>query len=293
MRRALITGVTGFLGRALARRLLGDGYELHALARPGRSGSLEDLAGRVRVHDYDGRYGAVETALEEAKPELVLHLAALAPIAHEPGQIDELLDADFALGCRLAEASWRRGTRVFINTGSFWQRRGGRAYDPVNLYAALKQACEDALCFYARATDMRVATLTVYDVYGPSDPRAKLLSQLEQARRQGRRLDLSPGRQKLHMVYIDDAVEAFIKAARALESKPALSGSTWAVRGLKPISVRSLVASYEKVAGPVPVRWGGRPYRAREVMRPWNGPLVPGWKPTVGLPEGLRRCLGS
>jgi hypothetical protein len=36
------------------------------------------------------------------------------------------------------------------------------------------------------------------------------------------------------------------------------------------------------------INFGGRPYREREVMIPWqNGKVVPGWKPYVSLEAGL------
>src|SRR5215813_6980167 len=51
-KRVCVTGATGFLGGALARALLNQGNEVHALARPGaEKGMLSDLP--VRWHEGD------------------------------------------------------------------------------------------------------------------------------------------------------------------------------------------------------------------------------------------------
>lgn len=58
-----------------------------------------------------------------------------------------------------------------------------------------------------------------------------------------------------------------------------------------PISLKELVAVYSRTIGkPLPIEWGGRAYRSREVMVPWNkGKKLPGWKTKIGLVEGIKR----
>jgi nucleoside-diphosphate-sugar epimerase len=56
--------------------------------------------------------------------------------------------------------------------------------------------------------------------------------------------------------------------------------------------LREVVATLEQVAGrSLPIAWGARPYRDREVMEPWTGLPVPGWQPEVTLEAGLRALL--
>jgi nucleoside-diphosphate-sugar epimerase len=59
--------------------------------------------------------------------------------------------------------------------------------------------------------------------------------------------------------------------------------------------LREVVLVFEEAAGTkLPIEWGGRPYRSREVMRPWDrGRPVPGWRPRVGLLDGIRRTLAA
>jgi hypothetical protein len=57
-----------------------------------------------------------------------------------------------------------------------------------------------------------------------------------------------------------------------------------------PISLKELIKLYERVVGTLlPVELGGRPYRRREVMVPWDlGEVLPGWKPKIALEKGIR-----
>ena len=103
---------------------------------------------------------------------------------------------------------------------------------------------------------------------------------------------MSPGEQLIDLVHIDDVVQAFLIAAGCLDRQPAGTHETYAVSSGSPLPLRQLVELYRQITGTdVRVHWGGRPYRPREVMVPWNaGKLLPGWQPRISLEEGLR-CL--
>ncbi|NIF88773.1 GDP-mannose 4,6-dehydratase [Burkholderia sp. Cy-637] len=83
MARVLITGIGGFTGRYLAHELAARGHEVHGLAR--RSSMLDQWP--VREADLLDRAGLMD-ALSELRPEVVVHLAAIAFVAH--GDIDSI-----------------------------------------------------------------------------------------------------------------------------------------------------------------------------------------------------------
>jgi nucleoside-diphosphate-sugar epimerase len=65
----------------------------------------------------------------------------------------------------------------------------------------------------------------------------------------------------------------------------------YAVSSGSPVPLKDLVALYARVVGKnVPVEWGAKPYRPREVMRPWNkGMLLSGWQPKTTIQEGIKK----
>ncbi len=101
---------------------------------------------------------------------------------------------------------------------------------------------------------------------------------------------MSPGEQLIDIVYIDDAVDAFIIAAERLLNDKVEHYEDYAVSSGSPIKLRDLVKIYEEVIGrELPIEWGGRPYREREVMVPWNkGKRLDGWKAKVHLKDGIK-----
>jgi nucleoside-diphosphate-sugar epimerase len=295
-RRALVTGATGFIGSALAARLANLGWEVHATARP--DSDLTRLGAhrpRMVVHRLEGRPGELGPILEEVRPETVFHLASLFLARHRPDQVRPLVESNILFPAELAEAMARSGANPrMVNAGTSWQHHLDREYDPVCLYAATKQAFEDLLAWYREGEGLRCATLKLFDTYGPGDTRPKLFHLLREASSRAEPLAMSPGEQRLDLVFIDDVVEAFLRCDLLLAQGVAPPPAGWTVSSGAPMPLREVVELYGRVTGrPVPVAWGALPYRPREVMAPWDrGTTVPGWTPRVGLEEGIRRMEG-
>ena len=131
---------------------------------------------------------------------------------------------------------------------------------------------------------MKVIALKLFDTYGPNDPRPKLFRLLKTVSERQEPLAMSPGEQLIDLVYIDDVVKAYLIAAERLQAGLAYDHESYAVSSGRPISLKELVRTYEQVTGKkLPIQWGGRPYRPREVMVPWNrGEKLPGWEGASG-----------
>lgn len=286
--KILLTGATGFIGSQLAKRLVASGHQLTVLVRSeSKLDVLEPALTQISVHRHDGSYSDLLVALQNAQPEIVIHVASLFLAQHKPEDVARLVESNLNFPTQLLEAMNQLGIRQFINTGTSWQHYQNEAYNPVNLYAASKQAFEAMLAYYIEALGFKAITLKLFDTYGPGDSRPKLFSLLRKIARSGETLRMSPGEQLLDLVYIDDVLEAFELAMQRLPQveKP----ECYAVSNTARLSLRELVAIYaEVVQRPVHVEWGGLPYRPREVMEPWTDyALVPGWCAKTALKEGV------
>lgn len=290
-RRALVTGASGYLGARLACRLAAEGWNVHVLLRPQSSQArLAEIADAVTVHRDGGTTPDLVRIIGQAAPDAVFHLAAAFVAEHRLEDIDTLVQSNVLFSARLLEAMRVNGVRLLVNTGTAWQHFGNRDYDPVNLYAATKQAFEAILAYYVNAHGFSAATLALFDTYGPDDERPKLMRALWQAAVKGTPLAMSSGEQLLDMVYVDDVVEAYLAAERALREAGPVQ-RTYGVSSGTPLRLKELVAAFESAAGVrLDARWGARPDRAREVREPWAGfAAPPGWRARVGLAEGIRR----
>jgi len=302
MERALVTGVTGFIGAHLARTLIAEGATVHAVVRPdARLDRIPDLVDTVVFHVDDGTTERLARAVRDAAPEASFHLATNFVAEHRADQVGALVADNVGFPARLADALADAGATSLVNVGTAWQHVDGAPYRPKNLYAATKQAFEVVLQYYTDRDLLRVVTVNVYDSYGPLDHRGKLLSHLVRSLRTGEALDMGSGVQLIDLVHVDDIAAALVGAADLLSDRSTADRSTtggvaqYAVSSGQPRTLRELVATLSSVAGTdVPVRWGARTDRAGDMTRPWTaGPPPPGWTPSVSLEAGLAALLAE
>lgn len=291
-KKTLITGVTGFVGSHLAQRLVNDEWDIHIIVRPESNlQQIQQIISYVTLHFHDGSTEGMSTIVEKVKPEVVFHLASLFLAQHESKDVELLIKSNVLLGTQLVEAMIKNEIYQLINTGTSWQHYENKDYSPVCLYAATKQAFEAILKFYTETTLLKVITLKLFDTYGPNDPRHKLFNFLRKVAKEQKPLAMSPGEQLIDLVYIDDVIDAFILASERLQVNNVNNFEDFAVSSGKPIKLRELVEYYSHIVGKcLPVKWGCRPYRAREVMVTWKkGCILPNWQPQISLFEGIKR----
>jgi nucleoside-diphosphate-sugar epimerase len=290
--RIALTGATGFIGRHVARTLSEAGHEVHALARrsSNTSGLLKAAGISVEVSDISA--AALAATLGRFSPDVVVHLAAVAAPDDSAEGVDAMIAANLGFGTALLHAARASGCSAVVNTGTYWQFRGPAASDAVSLYAATKQAYQDILEYHASAHGARALTLVLYDTYGPADPRGKLVSLFATAASTGVPLVASPGDQLIDLLHVEDAAAAFAVAVERVVTCEAGHFERRAVRSGAVISPRDLAGMVQRVLGrEVPVQWGGRPHRPREIMTPPALPILEAWQPAIGLEEGLRQVL--
>ena len=290
--KLLLTGVTGFIGRHLTKRLLGDGCKVCVIIRNKENkAKLEESHIKCFVDDNSNEW--LFDLFKREKFDGVIHLASCFIVEHKMEDVHNLINSNVLFAARILEASSRTRVNWFINTGTLWQHYENRDYSPVNLYAATKQAFEVIARFYIEAYPLNFVTLQLSDTYGREDPRPKILNLWSKIADTKEMLPMSAGRQLIDMVYIDDVVSAYVKMIRLLEKDAArrFNGKIFSVSSGNPISLRELAGLFSQTTDKnLNIKWAARPYRKREVMVPWNkGRRVPGWTPRVSLEEGIAR----
>nr|MBE6191743.1 NAD(P)-dependent oxidoreductase [Rikenellaceae bacterium] len=278
----LITGATGFVGRHLMADLKRRA-NLFILARPGSNYASVEADG---VFIFEDNIPDLADYLRRNHMDGVIHLASLYVAAHTSEQIKELVLSNIYLGTALLEACKDAGVKWFLNTGTIWQNYHAQdrsdAYNPVNLYAASKQAFMTMARYYEETGSIRFCTLKLCDTYGPDDTRRKIFALFEQIAKTGEALDMSPGEQLLDMIHIDDVVAGFERLVDMLDNPACKLLPEYVLSSGKQRSLKELAALYEqKHQVKLNIRWGGRAYREREVMKPYKGNVLEGWSPKV------------
>lgn len=285
----LLTGGTGFIGGYVARRLRRAGHALHLVVR---APSAKPLGAE---HVHDGTTEGLAAIVLAVAPDVVVHLASKFVVRHQPVDVAPLVISNVLFGAQLLDAMQRAGVSRLVAAATSWQQFESRPYSPVNLYAATKQAFEAVAQYYVEALGFTTTFLALFDTYGPSDPRRKLLPLLLDATRTGKPIDVSPGDQLLDFVHVEDVAAAYEVAVRRQYDGQARGFERFAVSSGAPVSLRDLVLLLARVARSAPAaRLGVMPYRPREVMVPWNtGVPLPGWAPSISLENGLSELVAG
>jgi dihydroflavonol-4-reductase len=233
----LVTGATGFIGQALARRLLASGERVRVLAR--RPGKVAEAG--LPVHEvYEGDITdpmAVERAVSGAGT-----VYAIAGTFREPGLSDERYrEVNVAAVRHVMEAAKKHGVRRVVHcstVGIHGNVVGGPANEdtpirPDGIYEVTKAEGDRTALDHAR-DGLEVVVIRPAPVYGPGDTRLVKLFKLAA---RDRVLLLGNGRPHYHMVYIDDLVEAF----RLAGVTPGVSGEAFIVAGAERPTLEDLV----------------------------------------------------
>jgi UDP-glucose 4-epimerase len=310
-RRVMITGGLGFIGSNLAHALAGLGADVLLVDSliPDYGGNLHNIAGiedRVRVNVADVRQASTMNYLVQGR-DVIFNLAG--QVSH----IDSMRDphTDLEINCRsqltLLEACRRHNPAakvVYASTRQIYGRPDTlpvterHLVRPTDVNGINKAAGEYYHLVYNNVFGVRGTALRLTNVYGPR--------QLLRHNRQGfiawfirRAIEdeeiqvFGDGSQVRDFVYVEDAVDAFLRAGASDE----VNGEAFNVGGDEHISHRDLVQLLVGTAGTGRYRFVEWPpekkvidigsfYADSTLFKTRTG-----WAPRVMLGEGLRRTI--
>ena len=244
--KALVTGATGFIGSRLVLRCLDDDAAVVALGRrqsPAEAENASELEARgveirdTPVEETDGLLAAMEGV------DVVFHLAAAQ---HEANVPDEYFRRINVQGTRnVLEAAVAAGVGRLVHGSTIgvygWQPgatvRNDSPLEPENIYGITKLEAEGVVRSFESRLLFTIARIS--ETYGPGDRRLlKLFKGVER----GLCLQIGPGRNLHHLVYIDDLLDGLLCAARV---EGAL-GRTFVLAGPKPVTTREMLEAISR-----------------------------------------------
>ncbi len=302
--KTLVTGGAGFIGSHIVRRLLDDGHQVTVIDNLS-TGDLDNLAEVARLIEFiEGdirQAGDCDRACDGA--ELIFHVAALPSVPRSLADPWASHDHNVNGTVQVLEAARRAGSRrvVFSSSSSVY---GDTAVLPKvetmeplcrSPYATAKLAGEQYVLAYARSGLLEGVALRYFNVFGPrqsptSAYAAVIPAFLEAARTGGVATVHGDGEQTRDFTYVDNVVQANMKAAFGPAGK--VNGWVANAGAGSRASLNQLLDLVETVTGRKVERSYGPP-RAGDV-RDSQASLerarkVLGYAPDVDLETGLRR----
>lgn len=226
--RFFITGTAGFIGFHLARRLLAEGHEVTGFdamtayydvrLKEARQAILQQsnhfTAITARLEDM----GALQKAMEAARPDIIIHLAAQAGVRYSLEEPRSYVESNVTGSFNLLEAARSLNPRhiLLASTSSVYGgniampfRETERADYPLTIYAATKKAMESMAHSSAHLWKLPITCFRFFTVYGPWGRPDMALFKFVSAIRKGEPIEVyGQGQMSRDFTYIDDLVEA-------------------------------------------------------------------------------------
>jgi nucleoside-diphosphate-sugar epimerase len=299
-KRVLVTGAAGFVGAVLVRRLVRDGFEVHAAMKTeGTPWRLSDVGPDVRLHAVDLRDEArTRAVVDEVRPEVVYHLAAHGAYPTQT-DADGIIQTNIIGTWNLLRAVARSGCLAFVSTGSSseygfkqYAMRESDILEP-NSYYAVSKCAQTLLCqHFARVENLPLTTFRLFSVYGPFEEPSRLVPTLIRNCLDGVDLTLVAADTARDFVYVDDVVDACLR----LDELAKLSGEIVNLgTGLQSTvkEVVDLVVAHTESR--VAARYGAMEGRIWD-QSTWVADCTKsrrllGWIPRTSLSDGLRRTI--
>jgi nucleoside-diphosphate-sugar epimerase len=214
--RILVTGATGFIGGAVARRLLSEGLKVRVMARqPEKAAGLAALGAEVVLGDLGD-----EDLLERAAAGCAVVIHAAAQVAAKPTR-SEFMGPNAGGTENILLASANAGVQRFVHLSSiavfgfpaFGEITDSSPRRPAGeSYSDSKLAAEEAVWSFCRERSLPFTMLRPSCVYGPGSPHWSIVP-LKRIRK-GKMPLVAGGRGAFNYVYIDNLVDAIALVAR-------------------------------------------------------------------------------
>ncbi len=293
MRRLLVTGATGCVGRQIVPLLLGRGWDVHAVTL---GHAPPDLTG-PRWHEADLLVsGEARRVVLEAQPDALLHLAWSIVPGRWATALDNLdwVTASLALGRAFREEGGHR--MVVAGSCLEYDWAFGLCSErltpcrPHTLYGTAKHALHLLLDAYAQQSGLALAWGRIFFLYGPWEHPDRLVGSVIRSLLRGDRARCSHGRQIRDYLYAGDVASALVAL---LESD--VTGAVNIASG-QPITLREIATRAGRLLGQEDrIDFGAIP------PAPTDTPVVMAdvtrltrevsWHPRVTLDEGLERTI--
>ncbi len=293
MRRVLVTGASGFIGRHCLKPLLDRGFEVHGASRGCRP---PEVPPHVEWHSIDLlEAGTAPSLLNDLKPTHLLHLAWYA-IPGKYWTAPENLDWVRA-GIELVRAFAESGGKRIVIAGSCaeydWSHgiicEESTPLKPSTLYGTCKNALREVVEKFAFVSGLSWAWGRIFHLYGPHEHAARLVPSVALALLRGERARCTAGTQLRDFMHVGD-----VAGALAILADSDFDGAANVGSG-KPVSVKEIISAIARTLDAADrVDFGGIPMPRNEppIMVADNRRLVSlGWVPHWNLEKGIQDCV--
>ena len=179
MKKILITGATGFIGKNLLNYFLKKKYFVFAILRKSKKNIKfakqhkinKNFKSIIFSNIYD-----LKKQLLNYKIDYVVHAATYYVKNHKSTDINKIIKSNILFPTIIIDLLCNKKIKKFINLGTVWQHFNNQKDNAYNLYASSKQAFNNIFNYYKKQfTKTKFYNLLISDTFGKNDKRKKLI----------------------------------------------------------------------------------------------------------------------
>jgi len=289
-RVVLVTGATGFVGRALCAALDAEGARVHAISRSG-----ETPEGAAHAHALDATSAPeVATLLRAVRPSRVYHLAAHVTGSRDPEVVLPTLHGKLVSTVNVLAAAREQGDCRVVLAGSLEEPDPGDDPAPTSPYAAASWGASVYGAMFHALYGLPVVTARIFMAYGPGDPNGeRLVPYVTRSLLRGEAPKLASGVRPVDWIYVEDLARGLV----ALGADEGVVGGSVDLGSGELVTVREVALMIRDLIGAeVEPAFGALPDRPGERVRAADLEATRArldWSPSTPLREGLARTVES
>lgn len=221
-KKVFITGISGFIGANLARKLINENHEVHAVIRPDSNlWRIKDIKEKINLYEVDILdQQALSSTIHQIKPNLIFHLAAYGsyPFQKEPSKIIDV-NINGAINILNATLDLEYESLILTGTSSEYgikenKMRETDILEPLTFYAASKGSATLLAQVFAKQYKKPINILRPFSVYGPYEEPTRFIPTIINALINKTDINLTPGEQRRDFIYIEDMTDAYMFLAK-------------------------------------------------------------------------------
>ena len=290
--KVLIIGGSGFIGRHLVKRCLKDTRFVTCI---GFSQSIKDFD---TIHVDIKNSDKLRNVLYGKSFDYIFNLGGYIDHTHYFKGGRNVIETHFTGLLNVLDCIDIKSLKGFVQVGS--SDEYGNAPSPqretmrensISPYSQAKVAASHLVQMLHRTEGFPGVVLRFFLVYGPRQNEKRFLPQIIKGCLNNVEFKTSEGKQLRDFCYIDDVVEAMIKAAVLPQSR----GQVINVASGIPVAIRDVIQKIMLLTGGGKPLWGGHPYRVGENMELYADISLAKnllhWEPQVSLDVGLKKTI--
>ncbi|MBI2670085.1 MAG: GDP-mannose 4,6-dehydratase [Candidatus Yanofskybacteria bacterium] len=304
--KVLITGITGFIGSELARKLLKDGdFEIAGLLRTSsnqkRVDAIDDIINNIRVFYANfNDHHAIRNVIKTFRPNYILHIGAQTAVRDSFEMPHEFNETNYLGTINLIHAALEVADFkkfIFASTMEVYGFQKARKpfredlpLNPGSPYAASKAACEHYLRMANQAFGLPYLISRACNTYGRKHNSGYIVEHIITSMLDRKKVYIGTPKAVRDLMHVDDHVNAYVTLLKSNVVNETFNFGTGS--GLTMLELANIIKKRlgykDKIIARFPSWYLFRPL-AEEYLSidSLKAKKILGWEPRISLDKGL------